>query len=586
MMTSREPGSTGVVLVVDDEEPMRFLMMELMRMEGHAVFEARDGVAAQVVLARHPNIDVVVTDLLMPELDGMGLLRWAQEHAPRPVWIINSGLDTFDAAAEAMDLGAFAFLPKTKGSIDALRATVRSALDRRELLDERERLRHELEHTNMALRNKVNQLEHLCRLLHRQSQTISEDLQRAEQLQSALLPNRAPELPGVSVQARHVACRHVGGDVYDVVRLDDDHMAFYVADAAGHGVSAAMLSVLFKLRLRMRHHTTDAPLSPAVVLTAANQAVLDACRPQALFLTAAYGVLNLRTRELELASAGHPPLVLHRASGQTEGLTHTGPALGLSERAAYTEHKRVLEPEDRLLLYSDGLLVGGRTAEDLASALQQSAGVAADALQLLVAPLGEDDDVTALLLSMTDEPSHLENGERVPQGQADALPAATDAELLCGTVGETDVLCLGGSLQWTHSGAFLEACVSRIGVGTPVTLDLALCTHMDSTFLGTVHEVVTRAVDAGVTIHLQQAGSVLRKAFEELSMELVLEHVGPVITPIPTRMTAVPVLPPDVELSSHRVLEAHVALAALTKENAAEFADVVRALRGETRETP
>ena len=127
------------VLVVDDDPVLRRIVSRgLEPLALGAVLEVEDGAQAQDVL-RDRAVDVVITDVLMPNMDGRELMGWAKEHCPEPVWIILSGLDTFDAAIDALRLGAFDFLAKPL-EVQRLRVVVRNALAHGDLLREKERL--------------------------------------------------------------------------------------------------------------------------------------------------------------------------------------------------------------------------------------------------------------------------------------------------------------------------------------------------------------------------------------------------------------------------------------------------------------
>ena len=115
------------------------------------VLEAADGIAAQAVLREHPDVALVLTDIMMPRMDGLELLRWGREAVPDAMWIVLSGLETFDSAVAAIRLGAFDFLPKSPRT-EEMGVAVRNALERRQLLAERERLHRELQRKVRELR--------------------------------------------------------------------------------------------------------------------------------------------------------------------------------------------------------------------------------------------------------------------------------------------------------------------------------------------------------------------------------------------------------------------------------------------------
>jgi CheY-like chemotaxis protein len=355
--------SEGRILVVDDDPVICQVLSKLLQRGGYKSVEtARDAECAQAVL-RRGGINVVITDIRMPGTDGLSLMQWALVNCPGPAWIVLSGRATFDDAVKAVKIGAFDFISKPIVEMESFLVSVRNALWQRRLLAEQSRLQTELERRNAELRQRVGQLEEAFNLLTEQSEIISQDLVRAELVQRALLPQRVPELGAFTFDAYYRPSHKVGGDIYDVVRVDDDHAAFYVADAAGHGVSAAMVAVLFKLRLRLYDVGAGAVLPPDRVLSEVNRAILRECSAPGLFLTAALCLLNIKTGELQVASGGHPPLLLRRASGKIETIVKTGPALGLEEDAAFTVWSTNLNSGDRLLLYTDGITDPGASGK-------------------------------------------------------------------------------------------------------------------------------------------------------------------------------------------------------------------------------
>jgi len=581
------------VLVVDDEEAVRHLAATVLRRAGgFRVLEAVDGVEAQEVL-QADKVDLVVVDLVMPRMDGLGLMQWGRENRIDAAWVVLSGQGTFDDAAKAVQLGAFDFVTKPLVSTGSLVVTARNALERRRLAAEREQLLRDVEQRNERLREKVTQLEEAYRLLSRQQDTIDEDLHRAELIQRALLPTDPPVLEGMSVDAVYRPSRIVGGDLYDVVRIDDRHAVLYVADAAGHGVSAAMLAVLFKHRIGMTDGQTHAPVPPAKVLDRVNAHIRHECRAPSLFLTAAYCLLDLDTRQLTVASAGHPPLVVLRDDGQREMVYHTGPALGLSGESAFGQKTLRLAPGDRVLLYTDGLydLVthpDRPPADQVAEAL---AGLKGDGWEVLHELLdraaerrgqaGRQDDVTALLLSAGTTASSIDNGQATRAAPEPPLPPG--AEVLIGTEGGEASLSVSGRGTWVHCAAFHDACRSLVCQCVPLTLDLSLCKYLDSTFLGTLQEIADRADETESAFRIQGLLPTVRRLLEELGMERVLRLVAAETHPLPAHMVPLEACLSD-EQARQRMLQAHQALAALTPENREVFARLIEHLHREVEQ--
>ncbi|WP_213959138.1 SpoIIE family protein phosphatase [Variovorax sp. dw_954] len=557
-----------VALVVDDEPVTRLMVRRALENLGCSpVLEAADGIAAQQVLRAHPEVALVLTDIMMPRMDGLELLRWGRQAVPDATWIVLSGLETFDSALAAIRLGAFDFLPKSPQT-EEMGVAVRNALERRQLLAERERL-------HLALQRKVRELEETSEVLRR-------DLERAEVIQRALLPRSPPPMEGYCIHAVYRPGQHVGGDLYDVVRLGERHLAFYLADATGHGVTSAMLSVLFKQRLVLADPATGLALPPAEVLAAVNRSICEAHAAPGLFLTAVFGLLDTSDSSLTLASAGHPP-VLHAREGQeTRMVRRTGPALGLAPDSQFGQERLQLLAGDRILLYTDGLLPSGsqRELELLQEVLVNPLSSAQEMMAQLhaSAPAGADrDDVTILLIDAHAGASWFDNGAELPAAAAatTCTPRPEGDEVVF--YGETDHaawLALRGRATWMHCDAFHETALTVLDGGRPLVLDLSGCEYMDSTWLGTVHELVARGgvVLAGVT-------PIVHGLFEELSMQQVQAAIRDDIPAGPTLYA----LGAGGDLASvqKRILQAHEALSALSERNREEFREVVESLRSE-----
>jgi serine phosphatase RsbU (regulator of sigma subunit)/anti-anti-sigma regulatory factor len=576
--------ASSSILVVDDDPVVRRLVVrEVERLECGRVSEAPDGVDAKRMLEA-ADFDLIITDVMMPGLDGLGLMRWAQEKRPDPSWIILSGLDTFDAAVEAIQLGAFDFLVKPP-HIEHLRIAVRNALERRDLVRERKQLVLELEQSNLDLSRRVDQLEKLCRILAEQAEVIQSDLERAEVIQRALLPLTPPSLGGFRVETLYRPGRNVGGDLYDVVAIGARYVVLLIADASGHGVSAAMLSVLFKHHLRMLDAATGTPVSPARALAHVNAALVAGVKAPGMFITAAYCLLDTEQGEITVASAGHPPLLCRRSDGEVEAIERSGPALGVDPEAEFSQMRLQLQRGDRLLLFSDGVLgadaapdrvreclAAGATVRETLDALRAGAesGVAVD----------DRDDVTAILLEARVGPSHFDDAIRRAE-ESGPEPAAAATEI---TVGETPTATwvrIAGRGTWTSAEPFHAFSHAALRGGRGLTIDFSACEHLDSTFLGSIHEVVRAGRDSGVQVCLQGLSAPLRGLFEELSMRLVLGCLQETAAPLPDDLEPLAPSTPSDSLTQQRLLRAHETLASLSERNREEFRSVIESLRAE-----
>lgn len=569
-------------LVVDDDPLMRQLVSK--GLEGLCparILEVDDGRAAQKVLLEE-TVDVVVTDVLMPHMDGRDLMSWARVHRPGPAWIVLSALDTFDAAVDALHLGAFDFLAKPP-SIPRLRVAVRNALEQLALVRERRRLHEEVASSHQQLAEKVTQLEGLCRILEEQADVIHADLSRAEVIQRALLPELPPQLGPWCVEALYRPGKNVGGDCYDVVAIGERYLGLVVADAAGHGVASAMLSVLFKQRLKLVDDA-GAALEPADVLSAVNAELHRDIVAPGMFITAVYALLDRSNGQVRVASAGHPPVLCASRGGKARCVYRTGPALGLQAHAEYRQERADLMSGDRMLLYTDGVLEGGPgslSAEELGEGLagcdDDRAGLLRGFYESATQAMGEDrDDVTMLLLERSFGESRFDTATPQHERAKRARCASPSVRLTEGRQGDRSFLGIEGSATWTSSTLFFEVASAMSEEHKDVIVDLSCCSYLDSTFLGTLHELVVRRPGG---VRLQGVEPQIRALFEELDMASVLNRVTESAESLPGDMRPLRRAAVDVAEQGRRVLSAHEALSSLSAENEAQFRSVIESLR-------
>lgn len=189
---------------------------------------------------------------------------------------------------------------------------------------------------------------------------LDEELRMAAQLQREFLPRDLPELGGVSFHVLYRPAGYVSGDIYDVIQLDEHHVGFFVADAVGHGVPAALMTVYIKRSLRSKRIDANAPggytlLEPAEALGRLNADMIGTQNGKVRFATACYGVIDTRDLTLTIARAGHPfPMLLRGEDNKVQTLEPEGGLLGVFEQEQYEQTTVQLQRGDRLLLYSDG----------------------------------------------------------------------------------------------------------------------------------------------------------------------------------------------------------------------------------------
>ncbi|MCK9172884.1 MAG: PP2C family protein-serine/threonine phosphatase [Desulfuromonas thiophila] len=199
--------------------------------------------------------------------------------------------------------------------------------------------------------------------LFEREQKLHESLRSAVAIQQSLMPIRFPDLPDYAFASCFSPCESVGGDLFNLMQLDEDWLALYMLDVSGHGVPAAMVTVsLFQAlspqtgRLVKQRDGQDGYrlVPPAEVLSRLDQEYpferFDA------FFTISYLLLHPASGTLRYASGAHPPPLLLQADGRSRFLDCDGTLIGLGGLVPFEEERCQLQPGDRLFLYTDGIL--------------------------------------------------------------------------------------------------------------------------------------------------------------------------------------------------------------------------------------
>jgi hypothetical protein len=193
---------------------------------------------------------------------------------------------------------------------------------------------------------------HTDRRLH---EDTAEQLEMAGQVQRNFLPARLPQSDRIRFAAMFRPAQWVSGDIYDITRLDETHIGFYLADAVGHSMPAALLTIFLKQATMMRETMGNhyRIFEPDEVVSNLNRRMTQQEFSGCLFATCSYGLLNINTLELKLARAGHPYAILIR-DGVPTCLQSRGGLLGVFEQAQFEKQTVQLRAGDKLFVYSDG----------------------------------------------------------------------------------------------------------------------------------------------------------------------------------------------------------------------------------------
>ena len=318
------------ILVVDDEPDVEPLVLQRMRRNirsgQYSFVFAGNGVEALERLRQEPDIDMVLSDINMPQMDGLTLLEQIPKVDPNLRCVIVSAYGDMENIRTAMNRGAFDFVTKPLDFND-LRVTIDRTL--RRVAEWRDAL---------ATRDKLVALQH--------------ELDLASKMQQSILPGRFPEGPNFRVFGHMEPARAVGGDFYDVMQLDGGRIGLAIADVSDKGVPASLFMMSTRTLLK---GAAVGLADPAAVLREVND-LLNDDNEASMFVTVLYATFDPASGEFDYANGGHNSPLLVRADGSSELLPLTGGiALGVVPGLEFGQQTVTLELGDTLVLYTDGV---------------------------------------------------------------------------------------------------------------------------------------------------------------------------------------------------------------------------------------
>jgi len=189
---------------------------------------------------------------------------------------------------------------------------------------------------------------------------LHDELASAASIQREYMPKKLPEVDGIDMGIVYRPASYVSGDIYDIIELDDEHTGFFLADAVGHGVPAALMTMVITQGLHKVDGKGDHAriVQPSEALRRLNNTMTEHAGEQARFATAVYAIHNKRTNEITVAGAGHPPSLLVRSdTGGVEQIESDGPLLGVFPDVEFGQETIAMRPGDVFIIYSDGFEV-------------------------------------------------------------------------------------------------------------------------------------------------------------------------------------------------------------------------------------
>ena len=330
----------AAILLIEDEPVTRTSMAARLTRLGYRVLEAENG-RAGLELARRERPDLLIVDWMMPEMDGPTfceavrcdrLLKSSQ-------LLLMTAHDQPAQIAEGLARGADDFLSKSATKQEMI-ARVLAGL-------RTSRLVRTLETTGEELKSSMLLLE------KKQAETEA-DLQTAAAFVQSLLPSPGSSVHGITLAWEYQPSLTLGGDLFDVMTIDADHLGLYILDASGHGVAAALRSASLMTFLRAENMLQLlGSYDPEKVLFEANRRFPLSADGE--YFTLWVGLLHVPTGSLSYASAGHPGVLLSSSQSPSQWLMRSSFPLGFDPSARFVSDRVVLKPADRLFLLSDGI---------------------------------------------------------------------------------------------------------------------------------------------------------------------------------------------------------------------------------------
>ncbi|MBW1750072.1 MAG: SpoIIE family protein phosphatase [Deltaproteobacteria bacterium] len=319
------------ILIVDDERININVLAELLKPK-YKILAALNGTQA-LKAARSANPpDLVLLDIMMPEMDGYEVCRQLKSDDTTkdiPV-IFVTAMGQVEDETKGLELGAIDYLTKPI-SPAIVEARVK---------------------TQLALKKNMEELHRAYTVIESQKDRMQKELDVGRDIQLAMVPKDFPAGNDYSIHATLEPAREVGGDFYDAFTVDEEHICFCIGDVSGKGVPAALFMAMAKTLIKSRALSDP---STADIVTHVNDG-LSTDNEGCLFVTLYVCIFNVRTGELLTTNAGHnPPLLKHRDGSITSLSNRDGLVVGAMDGITYSEKRYQLQKDDTLLLFTDGV---------------------------------------------------------------------------------------------------------------------------------------------------------------------------------------------------------------------------------------
>lgn len=334
------------LLVIDDDASVRHSIAAFLEDSGYDVRQCASGAEALEWLSCH-RPDVILTDLRMPDVDGLAVLQYVQEVMPEIPVIVISGMGLVKDVIDALRLGAADYLIKPVVDMAVLVHAINRALERSELILQNQVYRQELEQANRELKEYVRVLER--------------DQKAGRSVQSKLLPEAPASFGKFNIDFNLIPSLYLSGDFVDYGLISDRYLAFYLTDVSGHGAASAFVTVWLKQLVRrffrenqVFSNENSFENDAGHLIELINKEVINS--GVGCHMTCFVGVIDVETREMRYVFGGHLPLPILVSDGEARYLQGKGKPVGIFADATWEVHGLTLPESFSLVVLSDGIL--------------------------------------------------------------------------------------------------------------------------------------------------------------------------------------------------------------------------------------
>lgn len=316
------------VLVTDDDPFVRDMIAMILGSNGYEVETATDGRDAIEKQKADPEIGLVISDMNMPGMTGLELIKhWRGAGLDVPV-IILTGSCEISVAIDAMNSGANDYLLKDENIQDTVALSVSKVLEK-----------HHLKKQNAQLMADIAQ----------KNERLEKEKALAQKVQKNILPGNL-KFEGLDVESFYKPSDKIGGDFFDAWETGDG-VHFLIGDVSGHSTSSALIMAVSKGMLKSLGYSMRRPVE---ILQTANRMLCDIVGESGMFLSLVYGVFRRGSESVDLVSAGHNPVFLVE-NGSVSAIESTGSVMGWDPDDSWETVSKPFRPGARLVLYTDGL---------------------------------------------------------------------------------------------------------------------------------------------------------------------------------------------------------------------------------------